>query len=222
MGIELGKLNASLRAHVAKHVGEVAAVYHEPMMAALTGGGVPMEVLHVAPAKRRPFHTLVTMGMSQEALETPKELSEFAHVELMMRLPTSWEPPQGPVVGEKVDGSTWPLRHLLSLAQACHGQGRFLMFGTFVPNGNEPGKLKPFTKGVPFYGTVVWADGAFGEEFMAMPVSKRATVLFLSLICLKQDETEALLPLDLEELVGRLNGSELPYVADPARKSVLA
>lgn len=222
MGIDLGKLDLALRAHVTKHVGKIAGTYHQPVMAALMSGGVPLELLHVAPSKARPYHTLLTMGMSQEPLDAPKELAAFRHVELMVCLPSNWKPPQGPVVSEKVDESTWPIHHLFRLAQACHAQGRFLMFGTFIPNGDEPGKLKAFARSVPFYSAVIWCDGKFGEDFITMPVSKRASVLFLSVICLKKDETEALLPLDLEALVAKMNEGTFPDVADPARKSVLA
>jgi hypothetical protein len=220
MSLNLAKLDKKIREHVTKHVGEITDTYHQLITVPLMTGGVPMEILHVPPAEKRPFHTLVTMGMSQEALPAPKEFKDLRHVELVLLLPPMWKPPKGPVIPNGIDASTWPMSHLLNIAQNCHIHKQFLLFGMFLPNGDEPGKLKPFAQGVPFYSTVIWIPGKFGDEFVGMQFSWRKAVAFLSLVCLKKDETDAMIKLDYEALVRKMNEG-YDDIADPARKSVL-
>ena len=48
--------------------------------------------VNVYPAnERRPFHTLITQGISDKRCYTPKDLAAYRHFELMMYLPKEWD-----------------------------------------------------------------------------------------------------------------------------------
>lgn len=222
MAIGLDEIDPKVRDHVEKHVGKIESVFHQPMMTALAIGGVPLEVLHVGPSKKFPFHTLVTTGMSQNPLPAPKEMKELSRVELVLCLPRTWQPPTVPGFSDKADAANWPIHQLLTLAQACHVDGRLLLPGMLIPNGDGPGKIRPIFKGVPFYGSVVWLAGQFGDEFVALSINRRTNVVFLSIVCLLKKEMEALLPLEFEAMMEKLNGVDLELIADPKRKASFA
>ena len=51
----------SVSDHIQKHIGEIATVFHEKIST-----DVHIDVYHVAPSRSRPYHTLVSCGMSEK------------------------------------------------------------------------------------------------------------------------------------------------------------
>lgn len=71
-----------LERHIETHLGPVEMVWHE-----LTSDLVHIDVLHVGATRERPFHWLVTTGMSDRPKTPPGHSSSCRFAELMIALP---------------------------------------------------------------------------------------------------------------------------------------
>lgn len=123
-----------IRSHVERHIGPIDRVFPgDPT----TGTA---DVLHVKPVDSRPYHTLVTAGMSTVAMAVPPEVSAPHRLELMMTLPEGWQP----------DGADerahWPIRLLQSLSGLPRENGYWLGWGHIVRNGDPPQPYAPHTE----------------------------------------------------------------------------
>ena len=121
-----------IRSHVERHIGRIDRVF----------AGVPdqgtADVLHVRPVNSRPYHTLVTAGMSAVAMPVPADVNAPHRLELMMTLPEGWNPSD--------EASHWPTRLLQSLSKLPRERGGWLGWGHTVPNGDPPQPLAPKTE----------------------------------------------------------------------------
>lgn len=61
----------------------------------------------IPPAVDRPFHVLVTSGMSDLAMTVPEGMEFFRRAELMIALPADW-PIEGPRFED--EQGYWPIR----------------------------------------------------------------------------------------------------------------
>ncbi|MCA9729426.1 MAG: suppressor of fused domain protein [Candidatus Eisenbacteria bacterium] len=130
--------------HVRRRVGRVEHVFHWPGSPSL----VHVDVLHVAPSRRRPFHTLVTCGMSQRPMCPPAAASDCRLAELYLCLPPEW--PIGYGVREEED--VWPIRELSELAFLPHVAETWLWSHHTV---RPPDAMERITPGLDFGGWVI-------------------------------------------------------------------
>jgi len=73
-------------AYIEQTLGPINLVWHE-----IVSERVHVDVYHIAPSSQRPFHVLVTSGMSQRPMIIPVGVDEdLAHAELLMCLPRDW------------------------------------------------------------------------------------------------------------------------------------
>ncbi len=129
------EFESALRAHVATHCGPI-----EGEIAVPTETG-PMTLLHVTPTPDRPFHTLVTSGLSAQPMAVPPEETEVPRfAELMLLLPFDW-----PVEAAAAHNSpeVWPLRVLASNAAFPAKYEAWLGAGHTLPNGEPPARFVP-------------------------------------------------------------------------------
>jgi hypothetical protein len=96
---------------------------------------VHVDVLQVPPTEDRPYWTLVTSGMSDLAMTTPKEAGEFGRAELMLCLPKTWKMEQN---DWKEEAHYWPARWLKICARFPHEYKTWLGWGHTLPNGDPP------------------------------------------------------------------------------------
>jgi len=82
-----------------------------------------MEVLHVPPTGDRRFHLLSTLGMSRQPMNVPEGAEDYRFAELTLCLPERWAASDVRTATGEVTELTWPLFHLVSLAQTIHRFG---------------------------------------------------------------------------------------------------
>src|SRR5688572_2994854 len=90
--------------HVEQHVGPIAQTLHHD-------SDHPMNVVlfHVPPSADRPFHSVVTAGMSHLAMKPPRGAEDCTHAELVVLLRPEWDlTPEG----LRTLRNAWPLREL--------------------------------------------------------------------------------------------------------------
>lgn len=166
----------ALRAHVVAHCGPIAGEIAVPTE---TGS---MTLLHVTPTPDRPFHTLVTSGLSAQPMAVPAEETEVPRfAELMLLLPFDW-----PVEDAAAHNTpeVWPLRVLASNAAFPAKYDAWLGAGHTLPNGEPPTRFVP---NLDFCGvliappmsldpddrTFVRSDGAHVTLYAVLPVFER-------------------------------------------------
>ncbi len=191
--------------HIARHLGPVYKVFHE-----ITSDLVHIDLHWVQADERRPYHTLVTSGMSDLPMTVPEGAEEFRFAELLLRLPLEW----------RLDADSfrdenwyWPLRCLKQLARYPHDFKTFLAFGhstaneePFAPNTKLSGVVLLFTLGAP-------------AEFNQLTFGGR-TIHFYSVIPLYPEELEHKLRYGLEKLLPRFDRYGISDVIDPQRRNV--
>ena len=114
----------SMGDHIQKHIGEIAVVFHENVST-----DVHIDVYHVAPSRSRPFHTLITCGMSGRSMSAPADWEDGRFAELMICLPSSW-----PVDATAFENEEyyWPIRILKLAARYPHENKTWLYAGHSV------------------------------------------------------------------------------------------
>ena len=64
-----------ISAHIETHIGKVSIVLHE-----MLSDTVHIDVHHVKPTRERPYHTLITSGMSDLAMNVPDEIKSAKYI----------------------------------------------------------------------------------------------------------------------------------------------
>lgn len=197
--------------HVNKHVGPVKNVLHWPGAEI-----VHVDILHVPPNRRRPFHTLLTCGMSERPMCPPAQAANDRYAELFLSLPASWPVRRG-VVDPK---HTWPVRELAELARLPHVNESWVWCGHTVgyPDENDE---EPMAPGVPFSAWVIGPHLSLGHT--ACFVRARGRVIrYHSAIPIYRDELRVARTKGPDALFDRLARAKVSDIIDPRRPNVCA
>lgn len=186
-------------AHIEKHLGPVHKVFHE-----IVSDMVHIDVHHVEPSTQRPFHILVTSGMSEAPMSVPPGYPGPKLLELCICLPPDWRyltESEAQAEGPAAERLYWPIRWLKTLARLPHEYSTFLGVGHTVPNGDPP---SPVADNVGFCAMLVTLPYGTSAEFTVMKARERET-WFLGLIPLFKEELELKLNKGLDALEALLD-----------------
>jgi hypothetical protein len=194
--------------HIERHLGPIAAVFHE-----LISEAVHLDVHWVKPTPARPYHFLVTSGMSDRAMHVPGNIAAPRHIELVVTLPERW------AIGEEAfrsDAWYWPVRQLKTLARFPHTYDTWLGEGHTVTNDDPPQPLAPGTR---LCGALLASPQHVPETFRELKAGGRA-IRFLAVVPLYEEEMALKMRDGTEALAGLLRKHAVTDVIDPVRKSV--
>ena len=194
--------------HVERHIGPVE-VFHE-----IVSPTVHVDVYWVKPSEARPWHTLVTSGMSERRMNTPAVVEDWAYAELVVCLPPTW--PVG-MEAFQDEANYWPVRELKEIARLPHNHHTWLGYGHTIPNGDPP---QPYAAGTRLSGMILLPPLEAPEDFFSLCVSPERTVHFWSLVALYPEEMELKLKDGTDALVERLDRAGVTAIIDPKRPSV--
>ncbi len=195
-----------VRSHVERHIGHIARVIPGDR------AQCSADVLHVAPVNSRPYHTLVTSGMSNVAMRVPPDVNAPHRIELMMTLAERWK-----LSGDAADERTyWPVRLLQSLSRAPAEREGWLGWGDTVPNGDPPRPLAPHTA---LCGVIIVPSLLVPVAFYELNVDGER-VAFYSAIPLYREELELKAREGMAALLEKLLQKDINDVIDPKRKNV--
>jgi hypothetical protein len=196
-------------AHITQYIGPVESVWHE-----LISDLVHIDVHWVKPTEQRPFHTLVTSGMSDRPMSPPEEVSEFAYAELMICLPPEWKLDEESLSDE---ANFWPIRWLKYLARFPHEYETWLFDGHTIPNGDP---AEPLDDSTEFIGWLLTFPATVPEEFMRLELSEDKSIYFLAIVPLYQSEMDFKLHQGTEKLLERFDGAGYNEILLPGRRDV--
>ncbi|HEX2207528.1 MAG TPA: suppressor of fused domain protein [Longimicrobium sp.] len=207
---DLGLIQA-ISDHVERHVGPVEQVFHE-----IVSPTIHVDIHWVAPSRERPWHTLVTSGMSERPMNVPPEATEWAYAELMVALPASW-----PLTMEAFDDEAnyWPLRWLKILARFPHEYQTWLGFGHTIPNGDPP---EPFAPSTRLSGMMLVPPLRYPEEFWRLDLAPEKKINFWCLLPLYAEEMDLKLRKGADALIDLFEQADVNEVLNPSRPNVAA
>jgi hypothetical protein len=195
--------------HIERHIGTVSMVFHE-----IVSDTVHIDVHHVEPTTERPFHTLVTSGMSDLPMTVPTGVESTRYMELMMHLPEAWKIDQKSFESEKW---YWPIRELKFLARFPHKFDSWLAWGHTVPNGDPP---EPFTDETALSGVIILPSLCVPDEFSTLEINKDKVIEFYSVVPLYEDEMNLKLRKGTDALLEKFDKHGISDLILPMRRNV--
>ncbi len=165
--------------HIEKYIWNIESVFHE-----IVSDTVHIDVHWVKPTAERPFHTLVTSGMSDLPMTVPEWCEDDSYLELAICLPEEWKISDEDF--KKDEANYWPLRWLKILALFPHKYNTWLWLGHTVPNGQP---AMPFTENTILNTWTLLPSIVFDPEFRQLKLENK-TINFLMLIPLCNEEVE--------------------------------
>lgn len=163
--------------HIERYIGDISMVFHE-----IVSDTVHIDVHHVKPTKERPFHTLVTSGMSDLPMNVPEDVNSTQYMELMVTLPEAWQIDEESFKEEKW---YWPVRQLKFLARFPHKFETWLAWGHTIPNGDP---AEPFSEDTDLSGVIILPSVNVPEEFGKLEINKDKVIEFFSIVPLYDEE----------------------------------
>jgi len=200
---------ADIEAHVKKHIGNIEKVLHEDV-----SYFVHIDVLWIKATAERPYHVLVTSGVSDEPMHVPEGMAGHTRVELVIALPKEW-----PLTPESFanENNYWPVRWLKQIGRLPHQQDTWLGWGHTIPNGAP---AKPIAN-TTFTGVMLTPAYALPTEFFHLTTKSGDQIRFYALIPLYQEEMDFKLDAGAEKLEDLLEKHHVDFVIDSHRHSVI-
>jgi len=183
--------------HIARHLGPVRSVFHE-----IVSPYVHIDIHWVAATEDRPYHVLVTSGMSELAMTVPEGFEERAYAELLISLPADWPMDHAAWKDER---NYWPIRWLTRLARFPHEYGTWLGWDHTMPNGDP---AEPFAEGTELSGVIIQPPMWYPEEFFVLEHGGRS-IHFWSVIPIYSEEMDLVLDQGPEPLMERFDEADL-------------
>ncbi len=194
----------AIREHIEKYLDVPAIVWDEG----------EIDIFVVAPTDERPFLTLVTVGMSDEPMEAPKD--EWKLAELCFLLPAAWPTERT----EWDESKEWTLLWLKYLAQMPRETEGWLGYGHTIPNGEPPQPLDETTEAVC---VMLIPPVSLPEKFARLRVGETDAdiINFWALVPLLPDELRLKLHRTTPVLLEKMEKAKLSDILEPGRDSVL-
>lgn len=167
----------------------------------------PIDVLHVAPVESRPYHTLVTVGMSSWEMPVPQPGEAPRRLELMMTLQERWRLDQTGI---------WPVRLLQQLGRHPRERQAWLGWGHAIPNGDPP---RPYARNTRFSGVILAPSLLVPVAFYELG-GDNARTAFYGAIPLYREELELHQRAGMEALLTQLLRHDINDVVIPRRRNV--
>lgn len=195
--------------HIEACWGESDTVFHE-----IVSEYAHIDVHIIKATDQRPFHTLITSGMSDRPMTVPEGAEECRLAELVISLPPSW-----PMDEEswKDERHWWPFRWLKQLARFPHEYGTWLFCGHTIPNDDPP---VPFATSTEFCGMLLASPVLCSETGGCLVIDDATNIYFHSLIPIYREEMGFALNHSSEELLDRLGEAGVSELLEVGRNNV--
>lgn len=198
-----------VEAHVEKHIGKVETVFHE-----IVSDLIHLDVLFIPATAKRPYHVLVTSGVSDEPMKVPEGMEEHNRVELILALPKEW-----PLTQEsfKSENNYWPVRWLKQIGRLPHEYDTWVGWGHTIPNGDPP---EPIAN-TKFTGVMLTPPYPLPPEFFQLKTKSGNTIRFYALIPLYQGEMDFKLKNGADSLEEKLEKQNVGFIVNTNRINVV-
>ena len=200
----------ALSAHIDRYIGPFETVFHE-----IVSEFVHIDVLPVPATAERPWHALVTCGMSSIPMITPDGADDCRRCELMLVLPPTW--PLDPE-SWKDERNYWPVRLLKELARLPHEYNTWLWKPHTVPHGDP---AEPYADGTHLAGAVLLPPMGVVPDAVHSFTREDGETTYVHVVWpLYASEMDFKLRYGIEQLVDRLDEAGVNEIVNPTRPAV--
>lgn len=201
----------SISAHVEQYAGPVANVIHGAESQFLQ-----IDVLHVLPSAKRAFHVLITSGLSDRPMATPRGSEDCRFAELYLCLPAAWPMSKQDLSNER---NYWPIRLLQLLGRFPNAFDTWLWLYHTVPNFDPP---KPYADDTRLCAAMLGPTISLPSDFARLEIPRLDPIHFFSVVPLHREEVDFKIENGGEPLMAHLfQRGVIADIVDPARKSVI-
>lgn len=180
--------------HIETYIGKTPMVFHE-----IISNLVHIDVYHVPPTAERPFHTLITHGMSDLPMTVPEGADLWKYAELACFLPPEYDISEA---GFKDDRNYWPIQNMKFLARFPHEYKTWLAYGHTLQNGNP---IEPFTKETELCASLLLPPTIVDSKFFSLKVRDDKTIFIYNVLPIYMEEMEYKLEHGLDSLCDRFD-----------------
>jgi hypothetical protein len=209
MGFESARDLEAITDHIERYWGSIHEVFHE-----IRSEYVHIDVHIVKATPERPYHVLITSGMSDRPMIVPEGSEDLGYAELVIALPAEW-----PVEYSEFDDERnyWPVRLLKQTARFPHVHSTWLSLGHTIANGDPPA---PYAEDVPFCAGILWIPSLCGEGAWSLNISPEKQIRFFSLIPVYEEEVRFAWSAGTDALFDKLDEVEISELVQKRRKNV--
>lgn len=173
-----------------------------------------LTVLRIEPGDKRPFHTLITLGLSDRTMPVPStEVDAPRRIELMVTLPENWKFDRE---SQRSEQWHWPVTELRRLASLV-GPQTWLGWGHAIPNGDP---LKPYAPDTQLCAVILAPSLLVKQEFYELDTGD-SRIVFLAAIPLYREEYELQQREGMKVLLAKLIDRGVKDVIHPGRRNVM-
>ncbi|WP_316571789.1 suppressor of fused domain protein [Neobacillus sp. YIM B06451] len=180
--------------HIEKHIGKINMVFHE-----IISNIVHVDVYHVAPTKERPFHTMITHGMSDLPMTVPAGAEDWRYAELVCFLPEEYDVSEE---GFKDERNYWPIGNMKFLARFPHEYKTWLAYGHTLQNGNP---IEPFIDGTKLCASLLIPPTIVDSEFFRLKVREDKLINIYNVFPIYLEEMQFKMDHGIDELTERFD-----------------
>lgn len=201
-----------IETHIESYLGKIDTVFIEN-----PSDIVNLSIYCLNPTSGRPFHTLITAGMSALPMEIPSEMEGEAssYLELVINLPAEWKLDEESLKDER---NYWPINLLQNTALFPHKYATWLGFGHSIPNGNP---VEPFASNTVMNASVILPSVVLPPDFHQLILNSTKEVQFFSIIPLYPEEYKTYINRGLENLLNIFSLNDVTDILNIDRPNVL-
>lgn len=189
--------------HIEKYIGPINKVYHE-----IVSNLVHIDVYHVLPSEERPFHTLITHGMSDLPMNVPEGCEDWCYAELVCFLPKDWDISDE---GFKIEQNYWAMENLKYLARFPHVHNTWLSYGHTVQNGDP---IEPFIDDTELCASLLIPTILLSKEFSELKVREDKTIQIYNVFPIYSEEMNYKMKHGVDALLDKFDKYEINDVYD--------
>jgi len=198
-------------AHIARTVAPVATEFHE-----ILSENLHIDVHHVPASAERPFHLLVTSGMSERPMQTGSEALEYRFAEVAILLEPGWPLEDSRFADENI---YWPIRLLKTVARFPFDAGTWVGMGHSIAAADPPEAFAPATG---LAACILLPPLSLGDAFLTMERTDGSTTYFWTVLPLYPEELALKLARGTDALLEALERAEVDDVVRQSRPRATA
>ncbi len=161
----------------------------------------------------RPFHILLSCGMSALPMNVPENIDSSEYAEVMFLLPKEWNMNFESFKDER---NYWPIRLMKEIMMSPHENNSWFGFGhTF-----QFSDMEEFAEGVGFNSVMLAHSIELSEEFTTISLEDNKQIDIYTLIPLYSEELEFKKQNSVGELLDKFNKNGIEEVLKIGRKNV--
>ena len=175
-----------------------------------------IDVHLVKATAERPYHTLITSGMSSKDMPVPEGAEELKLAELVISLPPDWPVDDKSLKDEK---KGWPFQILKELARFPHAFDAFLFYGHTVPNTDH---FLPYASNTKLCSMLLALPVLPEDGCEELVIDDATKIHFLSIIPIYREEWDFTVKKgsSSDALLDRLGDADVTELVDIKRKNV--